>query len=276
MNTFEKIHPFDHDIEPVFLWSFGDSCTIEDRFMDRFMNTRIKFRNNNIILKKSLSISKPMLCLKKIFARPEHDDSLNEKMPTTYDIKIAVAAYSIQRRVLETLHRALLAELRQAHDTELETFQHDLIDNLRLQAAISHTTRNLFSKLSSTSSSEEPVTPDERNLPASGRIRRRMEVTKVQLLQAEERRAAGKHLKDEIHGLRKEHGDIVIPERNGGITEADCLSEINTILFDWDLTNVKSEGGTHPWEDDLESMVSYYVQRKQEERKRRREDRSVS
>ncbi|KAK1714029.1 hypothetical protein BDP67DRAFT_401950, partial [Colletotrichum lupini] len=107
-------------------------------------------------------------------------------------------------------------------------------------------------------------------------IRRRMEVTKVQLLQAEERKAARKHLKDEIHGLRKEHGDIVIPERNGGITEADCLSEINTILFDWGLANVKSEGGTHPWEDDLESMVSYYVQRKQEERKRRREDRSVS
>ncbi|KAK1515808.1 uncharacterized protein CCOS01_13006 [Colletotrichum costaricense] len=172
-----------------------------------------------------------MLCLRKTFARSEHDDSMNKKMPTTYDIKIAVAAYSIQRRVL---------------------------------------------KLSSTSSSEESVTPDERNLPASGRIRRRMEVTKVQLLQAEERKAAGKRLKDEIHGLRKEHGDIVIPERNGGITEADCLSEINTILFDWGLTNVKSEGGTHPWDDDLESMVSHYVQRKQEERKRRREDRSVS
>ncbi|KAI3559022.1 uncharacterized protein CLUP02_16951 [Colletotrichum lupini] len=100
--------------------------------MGGFMNTRIKFRNNNIILKKSLSISKPMLCLKKTFARSDHDDSMNEKMPTTYDIKIAVAAYSIQRRVLETLHRTLLAELRQAHDTELETFQHDLKDDLRL------------------------------------------------------------------------------------------------------------------------------------------------
>ncbi|KAK1513783.1 hypothetical protein CABS01_07189 [Colletotrichum abscissum] len=73
-----------------------------------------------------------MLCLKKTFARSDHDDSMNEKMPTTYDIKIAVAAYSIQRRVLETLHRTLLAELRQAHDTELETFQHDLKDDLRL------------------------------------------------------------------------------------------------------------------------------------------------
>ncbi|KAK7434838.1 hypothetical protein Landi51_13315 [Colletotrichum acutatum] len=200
---------------------------------------------------------------------------MDEKMPTTYDINIAVAAYSIQRRVLETLHRRLLAELRQAHDTELDNFKQNLKEDLRLQAAISHTTRSLSSKTSSSNSTEESATSEEQRLPTSGRIRRRMEVTKVQLLQAKERRAAGKHRKDEIHGLKKEYGDVVIPEKNGGITEADCLREINTILFDWGLTNVKFEGATHRWEDDLEIMVSYHVQREQEERKRRREARSV-
>lgn len=200
---------------------------------------------------------------------------MNEKTPTTYDIKVAVAAYSIQRRVLETLHRTLLAELRQAHDTELENFKEDFKEDLCLQASTSHTTRSLSSKTSSTSSNEESITSDKRNLPTSGRIHRRMEVTKVQLLQAKERRAAGKQRKDEMHGLRKEHGDIVIPERNGGITEADCLREINTILVDWGLTNVKLERETHRWEKDLEKMVSYHVQREQEERKRRREARSV-
>ncbi|EXF86211.1 hypothetical protein CFIO01_02270 [Colletotrichum fioriniae PJ7] len=223
--------------------------------MDRFTNTRIS--------------------LKKIFARSKHHDSINEKTPTTYDIKVAVAAYSIQRRVLETLHRTLLAELRQAHDTELENFKEDFKEDLCLQASISQTTRSMFSKTSSTSSNEESITSNKRNLPANGRIHRRMEVTKVQLLQAKERRAAGKQRKDEMHGLRKEHGDIVIPERNGGITEADCLREINTILVDWGLTNVKLEGETNRWEKDLENMVSYHVQREQEERKRRREARSV-
>lgn len=31
MNTFDKIHPLDYDIEPVFLWRIGDSCTIEGK-----------------------------------------------------------------------------------------------------------------------------------------------------------------------------------------------------------------------------------------------------
>ncbi|KXH38491.1 hypothetical protein CSIM01_05616 [Colletotrichum simmondsii] len=275
MNTFDKIHRFDHDIEPVFLWRIGDSCTIETKTRAFPPVFAVLQHCDTLSITQHIQATKPVLGLKKIFARSGQNDSMNEKIPTTYDIKIAVAAYSIQRRVLETLHRTLLVELRQAHDTELETFKQDLKEHLRLQAAISQTTCSVSSKTPSTSNSEESVTPDERNLPASGCIRRRMEVTKVQLLQAKERRAAGKHRKDEIHGLRKEHGDIVIPERNGGITEADCLSEINTILFDWGLTNVKSEGETHRWEDELESMVSYHVQREQEERKQRREDRSV-
>ncbi|KXH26766.1 hypothetical protein CSAL01_00312 [Colletotrichum salicis] len=196
---------------------------------------------------------------------------MTEKAPTTSEIKVAVAAYSIQRRVLETLHRTLLAELRQAHDTELENYK----DDLRLQAVISHTARSLSSQTSTNSSTGESATSDEGRLSTSGRIRRRMEITKFQLLQAKERRTAGKHRKEEIHGLRKEHGDIVIPEKNGGITEADCLREINKILVNWGLTNIEFAGETHRWKDDLEDMVEYHVQREQEERKRQRETRSV-
>ncbi|KAK1624333.1 hypothetical protein BDP81DRAFT_330608 [Colletotrichum phormii] len=196
---------------------------------------------------------------------------MTEKAPTTSEIKVAVAAYSIQRRVLETLYRTLLAELRQAHDTELENFK----DDLRLQAVISHTTRSLSSQTLTTSSTGKSATSDEGRLSKSGRIRRRMEITTFELLQAKERRTAGKHRKEEIHGLRKEHGDIVIPEKNGGIAEANCLREINTILVNWGLTNIEFAGKTHRWEDDLEDMVEYYVQREQEESKRQREARSV-
>ncbi|KAK1675365.1 hypothetical protein BDP55DRAFT_632054 [Colletotrichum godetiae] len=209
--------------------------------------------------------------LEKFFARSQQNDPRTEKAPTTSEIKVAVAAYSIQRRVLETLHRTLLAELRQAHNTELENFK----DDLRLQAAISQTTRSLSSQTSKNSSTGESATPGEGRLSTSGRVHRRMEITKFQLLQAKERRTAGKHHKEEIHRLRKEHGDIVIPEKNGGITEADCPREINTILVNWGLTAIEFAGETHRWEDDLEDMVGYYVQCEQEERKRRREARSV-
>ncbi|OHF00910.1 hypothetical protein CORC01_03738 [Colletotrichum orchidophilum] len=205
---------------------------------------------------------------KKIFSKSEANDPMTEKkLMSTYDIKIAVAAYRIQRRVLETLHRTLLAELREAHTVELEDFK----ENLHVQTLNSRSTCCATARQTSKSGSTKEPTPfNDRNMPARKCICQRMEITRFQMLQAKERKKAGKVRKEELHGLRREHGDLVIPEKNGGITEGDCVEEISAILVDWGLANVEYNGETRQWEDDLEDMVEFHVQHEQDERKRLR------
>ncbi|KDN66252.1 hypothetical protein CSUB01_06767 [Colletotrichum sublineola] len=205
--------------------------------------------------------------LAKTASRPKSNrDSINSKPLESKNIKIAVAAYSIQRRVLETLHDVLQANLREDHAMDLWGFKRSLRDH----AVRTRTKRHLESARASCITGyncfNEPASYEECVLSACTFVYQKLAIAKFMVLQAKERTAAAKECKEQLNGLRKEFGDCIVLEKNGGIREVDCASEQRALLAEWGLANTKTENSGRKWEDDLRDMVRLSVSREREEK----------
>ncbi|KAK1971047.1 hypothetical protein LY78DRAFT_689296 [Colletotrichum sublineola] len=205
--------------------------------------------------------------LAKTASRPKSNrDSINSKPLESKNIKIAVAAYSIQRRVLETLHDVLQANLREDHAMDLWGFKRSLRDH----AVRTRTKRHLESARASCITGyncfNEPASYEECVISACTFVYQKLAIAKFMVLQAKERTAAAKECKEQLNGLRKEFGDCIVLEKNGGIREVDCASEQRALLAEWGLANTKTENSGRKWEDDLRDMVRLSVSREREEK----------
>ncbi|KAK2017310.1 hypothetical protein LZ32DRAFT_654761 [Colletotrichum eremochloae] len=205
--------------------------------------------------------------LAKTASRPKSNrDSINSKTLASKNIKIAVAAYSIQRRVLETLHDVLQANLREDHAMDLWGFKRSLRDH----AVKTRTKRHLESARASCITGyncfNEPASYEECVISACTFVYQKLAIAKFMVLQAKERTAAAKECKEQLNGLRKEFGDCIVLGKNGGIREVDCASEQRALLAEWGLANTKTENSGRKWEDDLRDMVRLSVSREREEK----------
>lgn len=174
---------------------------------------------------------------------------------TLEDIKIGVAVYSIQRRVLEVLYATLQAHLLKEHCVELERFKEDL----KAQAPHKNVNPCLQLRRRQVLDCAEGPKAGGGLVSAYAFICRKVELAKFKVLQVKERRKAAKKSKDELDGLRREFGDWIIPWKNGGITEADCAKERCELLLDWGLASLNSVKNDRQWEDDLRKMVNLTI-----------------
>ncbi|KZL85512.1 hypothetical protein CI238_10993 [Colletotrichum incanum] len=167
--------------------------------------------------------------------------SIGLELMKSGDAKIAVASYSIQRRVIETVHDALQASLREEHIMDLRRFKRSLQDQAfnacvkRHQAfkQNQHTVNRLYI--------DEPTSCGESFMSACTFIYQKLAIAKFMVLQAKERSNAAKECKSQLEGLKQEFGAWIMPSRNGGIREADCNKQRNELLADWGLTNMNTE-----------------------------------
>ncbi|KAK1999384.1 hypothetical protein LX36DRAFT_680364 [Colletotrichum falcatum] len=115
-----------------------------------------------------------------------------------------------------------------------------------------------------------PVSYEELVSSACTFVHHKLKIAKFMLLQAKEETAAAKECKEQLDGLRKEFGDCIVPERNGGVGEADCAGEQRALLAEWGLPDTGTEKVERGWEDDLRDMVRLSVKKRREEKARSR------
>ncbi|KAK2055635.1 hypothetical protein LY76DRAFT_595886 [Colletotrichum caudatum] len=209
----------------------------------------------------------PSTKLEKVVSRPEAGTgSICSGPVASKDIKTAVAAFSICRRVLETVHDVLLASLREDHAMDLWVFKRSIRDH----AVSARTKRYLESDRqlrAGYSCFEEPaVSYEECARSACTYVHQKLAIAKFMVLQAKERTAAAKEFKEQLDGLRKEFGNCIVPGRNGGVREEDCASEQHALLAEWGLADTSTAESESGWEDDLRDMVRLSVSKERGER----------
>ncbi|KAK1590489.1 uncharacterized protein LY79DRAFT_554782 [Colletotrichum navitas] len=212
----------------------------------------------------------PSTELENTLSGPKTDrDSSESDLMASKCIKIAVAAYSIERRVLETLHDTLQASLREEHAMDLWRFKRSLRDH----AVNARTKRHWESDrkvCTGQSCFDKPASYEECARSACTYVHQKLAIAKFMVLQAKERTAAAKECNEQLDGLRKEFGDCIMPGRNGGVKEEDCASERHALLVDWGLTNTSTKESDRSWENDLRDMVRLSVSEEREEKAKSR------
>ncbi|KAK2049403.1 hypothetical protein LZ31DRAFT_340812 [Colletotrichum somersetense] len=209
----------------------------------------------------------PSTKLEEAVSRPEAGTgSICSEPVESKDTKIAVAAFSIHRRVLETVHDVLLASLREDHDMDLRVFRISLRDH----AVSARTKRHLESdrqlRAGYTCFEEPAASYEESARSAYTYVHQKLAIAKFMVLQANERTAAAKEFKEQLGGLRKEFGNCIVPGRNGGVREEDCTSEQHALLAEWGLANANTAKSESQWEDGLRDMVRLSVSKEREEK----------
>ncbi|GKT65546.1 hypothetical protein ColTof4_03687 [Colletotrichum tofieldiae] len=204
------------------------------------------------------------------------NSSIGSEPMVPRDTKVAVASYSIQRRVIEAVHDALQASLREEHIMDLKRFKRSLRD----QAFNTRAKRHMVFKQKQCTNNcfafDTPTSCGEDFLSACTFVHQKLVIAKFMVLQAKERSKAAKEYNYQLDGLKQEFGDWIMPLRNGGVREADCTKQRNELLADWGLTNTNTDKSGRGWEDDLRDMVRLSVSKEREERARVRLAASVN
>ncbi|KAJ0149804.1 hypothetical protein CTA2_525 [Colletotrichum tanaceti] len=214
------------------------------------------------------------------------------------EVKVAVATYGVQRRVLETLHDALQASLREEHALDLKRFKRSLKDQA-FDARCARLRRRPkgaggggkgdddargchcpFRRRLLLDDDDDDDDDGGRVLSACSYVHQKLATARFMVQLARERARAAKEGRDQLEGLRREYGDWVAPARNGGVREGDCARQTREVLAGWGLVLADDdddddddaggeERGRRRWEDDLRDMVRLSVGRERDERARR-------
>ncbi|TIC91211.1 hypothetical protein CH35J_011358 [Colletotrichum higginsianum] len=187
------------------------------------------------------------------------------------EVKVAVATYSVQRRVLETLLNALQASLREEHALDLKRFRRSLKDQAFDARCAQRRRQGSGRKRDARSCHclDGRASCEERVLSACNYVHQKLATAMFMVQLARERGKAAKEGLDQLEGLRREFGGWIVPARNGGVREGDCARQMNMVLVDWGLADAAGEESGRRWEDDLRDMVRLSVGRERDERARK-------
>ncbi|TQN65069.1 hypothetical protein CSHISOI_10354 [Colletotrichum shisoi] len=186
------------------------------------------------------------------------------------EVKVAVATYGVQRRVLETLHDALQTSLREEHALDLKRFKRSLKDQA-FDARCAQRRRPGSGRKRDARSChrlDARASYEERALSACNYVHQKLATATFMVQLARERGRAAKEGRDQLEGLRREFGDWIVPARNGGVREGDCARQTKMVLADWGLADAAGEERGRRWEDDLRDMARQSVGRERDERAR--------